>query len=91
MDTLTDELVAAVLKSRQPESLGDRGAWGLWLSIVVAFGVRLFPLDPDARVRWAATCGWQIHPPPQAPAALSEVLLRLDFGGTEGRPDALGR
>ena len=73
--------IASIIKARCPEYLEDRGAVGLWLSIVVAFSVRLYPTDTEARLAWAATCGWHVERV-RGPTPLREVILRtLKEGG----------
>lgn len=86
---LTETEIASVIKGRCPEYPEDT-AIGLWLSIVVAFSVRLYPTDTVARVAWAEACGWNVERA-RGPTPLREVLLRLDLGGTEGPADVIGR
>ena len=87
---LSETEIASIIKARCPEPFEDLSVAGLWLSIVVAFSVRLYPTDTEARIAWAATCGWNVELA-RGPILIGEVLLRLDLGGSEGRPDALGR
>jgi hypothetical protein len=73
--------IASLLKARCPERIEDLGVVGLWLSIVVAFSVRLYPTDTEARIAWAATCGWHVERV-RGPTPIGEVLLRtLKDGG----------
>lgn len=91
--TLDETEIASVIKGRCPEFPEDT-AIGLWLSIVVAFSIRLYPEDPAGRIAWAGTCGWNTIGrlmEARGPTPLREVLLHLHIGGTEGPADALGR
>lgn len=89
MRVLDEAEIASVIKGRCPEYPEDT-AIGLWLSIVVAFSIRLYPEDPAGRIAWAGTCGWNIGIA-RGPTPIGEVLLRLSLGGTEGPADVIGR
>lgn len=93
MKTMSEDAIAAILEARRPE-YGDNRALAMWLSIVVSFGVRLHPIKTDERIAWAAACGWEVHPPTAiGPVPLAEALMQtqLEFGGSGGPPEVIGR